>query len=154
MQNLTNQNETSDQKYMRTYTETIDKIMGKLDSVRNHTDFESVELSESSESSEPTEQVPYTTEQIVQIAKSSLFYKPKGKKTFKLACYCCLSKYSSNHIHRYEYDERNGVKSDDLPLCPECSVDSVINYNKLPGKTDKSKDYLLIEINKIMFGKK
>lgn len=68
-----------------------------------------------------------------------------------LVCYYCLNKSEPRVVKNFTYRKVNGQDIFDVPICPECSVDSLIDYDRIPGSSDKEKYKFLRNAHNVMF---
>ena len=93
------------------------------------------------------------TDEVIKFTKSirCYFNKQNIPDNTNLVCYYCLEKCISNNIKRFADRRVNNIQIFDVPLCPNCKIDSLISYEQIPSETDSGKIEMLSLIKRIMF---
>ena len=102
---------------------------------------------------EPENDLNFNDEKkILNIINSSMCYFTRDLRPTNLSmvCYYCKKKCHSCDIQSFADRSIGGVIVYDVPICPYCHIDAIVDSNKLKqNKIEESK--LLYQMRKLMF---
>lgn len=95
---------------------------------------------------------PDNEKKMLNIINSSMCYFTRDLRPSKLSlvCYYCDKKCYPIDIQSFTNRYIKGVSVYDVPICPYCHIDAIVDVNKLrQNKMEESK--LLYQMKKLMF---
>lgn len=95
---------------------------------------------------------PDNENEIINIINSSMCYFTRDLRpiNLNLICYYCNKKCYPIDIQSFTNRHIKGVSIYDIPICPYCHIDAIVDENKL--RQNKIEEYkLLYQMKKLMF---
>lgn len=78
------------------------------------------------------------------------YFEKKNNIKEQLACYSCLNTVKPSHVSIFSDRIINNEIVFDVPVCPNCYVDSLIYYSNI-GETENDRQKMLLKIKTYMF---